>query len=93
MDFQIIGALLGNVGIGGILAWYLWYTTSVAQPRQAEIQAEIIRRIVEEFRGDMQLERIHRNGLCDAVRELTHEMRQRPCIAGGFIKQAGREIE
>ena len=86
MDFQVIGALLSNVGIGAILAWYLWYTTSVAQPKHAEIQNEIIRRIVEEFRGDMALERNHRSELCDAIRELAHELRQRPCIAQGCAK-------
>ena len=76
----MITGLIANVGIGGILAWYLWYTTSVSQPRQQEAQNEIWRRIVEEFREDMLLERNHRNGLCDAVRELTGELRQRPCI-------------
>jgi len=81
MDFQVVGTLIGNLGIGAILAWYLWYTTSIQQPRQNAAQNEIVRSIVDGFRADMTVERDHRNGLCDAVRELTAEMKQRPCLA------------
>jgi hypothetical protein len=28
-----IGSLIGNVGVLGILVWYLWYNTSVSQPK------------------------------------------------------------
>jgi hypothetical protein len=69
MEFQVVASLVGNVGIGGILAWYLYYTVTVVQPR-----------LLNEYREDLRQERIQRNGLYGTLRDLVDEMRARPCL-------------
>ncbi len=61
----------GPLGIGGVLVWYLWYTTSVTWPKKdeehrkerTEIQAaysKTLDTIVERFDNSLTSEREHR---------------------------------
>ena len=76
MNEQTIMTLVGQAGIGGILAWYLYYTVTVAQPR-----------IIAEFRADLAEERRQRNGLFGTLRDMVMEMRERPCLHGTIVTE------
>lgn len=41
--------LMGQLGTGAVLAWFLWYTVSVAGPAKDKEHAETIRQINKEF--------------------------------------------
>jgi hypothetical protein len=43
------GALVGAIGVPVILAWYLWYKTSVSDPTQAEANRKSNEQIANKF--------------------------------------------
>lgn len=78
MDEKTVLTLIGQVGIGGILIWYLYYTVTIAQPR-----------LMAEYRADLKDERLQRNGLYRTLRDLVEELRQRPCVHGQLVADNG----
>lgn len=75
-------AVFGTLGVSGVLAWYLWYTTSRGNPRT-----------LREFREELAEERAAAKELaaqrgaqitelCKELRNLSDELRRRPCIIG-----------
>ena len=72
--------LFGQMGIGGILCWYLYFTTSVLMPRLYDAQQSGIRQIVEQFREDLQSERGLRMVMHDDLQTLLSRLSQRPCL-------------
>lgn len=72
-------SILGPAGIAACLAWYLWYTTSVSNPKaQADARSEretatqqftaTLDRIVDKFQGELSQERQHREREAEQTR-------------------------
>ncbi len=72
--------LVGQMGIGGILVWYLYYTTSVLIPRLHDRHQTAIRVIVSQFREDLRLERETGRVIHEDLRELILRLKHRPCL-------------
>lgn len=80
-------AFIANFGIGGILVWYLYYTTSVLAPRTHDAHQAAIREIVAEFRSDLKEERNLRMKMHDDLMAMHQDLRallaklgMRPCL-------------
>jgi hypothetical protein len=72
--------LVGQMGIGGILVWYLYYTTSVLLPRIHDQHQKAITVIVDQFREDLRLEREQSKAMHGDLRELLMRLGSRPCL-------------
>lgn len=59
MDLSNIdmSGLLSTFGIGGVLIWYLYYTTSVTLPKLHEHYAEVLNGMAKEFTQALKDER------------------------------------
>jgi len=79
VDWQ---AVIGTMGVTGVLVWYLYYTTSAAFPK-----------IREDFRQEMAAERAHHsklqdeandrvNKVCESIDDLSEQLRTKPCLLG-----------
>jgi hypothetical protein len=80
MGVELIGTLVANVGVAGVLGWYLWYTASVQIPKAHNDHVASIEKLMDGFRTDIAEERHQRNGLYGTLRDLVEELRARPCI-------------
>jgi hypothetical protein len=69
MDPQVISQLISTLGIGGVLVWYLYYTTTVTMPQRDQHYTDAITAITESFTDTLKEEREFR-------REETKEMKQ-----------------
>lgn len=49
--------LINELGVPGVLAWYLYYTTSVAGPRRDKEHRDQLAAIVAQFSADLAAER------------------------------------
>jgi hypothetical protein len=72
--------ILSNIGIGGVLVWYLYYTTSVLWPKIHDQQSSAIREIVSEFRADLREERQLRIAMHSDLQQLLIKLGARPCL-------------
>ena len=72
--------LIGQMGIGGVLVWYLYYTTSVLMPRLHEQHQAAIDVIINQFREDLRLEREASRIVHEDLRELILRLQHRPCL-------------
>jgi len=72
--------LVGQLGIGGILVWYLYFTTSVLLPRIHDQHQAAIKDIVSQFRDDLRLEREASQAIHEDLRELLVRLGSRPCL-------------
>jgi hypothetical protein len=72
--------LVGQLGIGGILVWYLYYTTSVLMPKIHDQHHSAISEIVTQFREDLRLEREASQLIHEDLRELLVRLGKRPCL-------------
>jgi hypothetical protein len=86
-DFSEWLGFFSNFGIGGVLAWYLYYTTSVLAPRMHDAHQAAIRDIVSEFRSDLKEERTLRMKMHEDLMERHQDLRallarlaSRPCL-------------
>ena len=80
-------SFLSSAGIGGVLVWYLYYTTSVLVPRMHDTHQAAIREIVAEFRSDLKEERTLRMEMHQDLMEMHQDLRallaklgMRPCL-------------
>jgi hypothetical protein len=80
-------AFISNFGIGGVLVWYLYHTTSVLVPRLHDTHQSAIREIVAEFRSDLKEERTLRMKMHEDLMEMHQDLRallarlaMRPCL-------------
>lgn len=55
-----LSGLLSTFGIGGALVWYMYYTTSVAQPKLHEHYSKILTDLTKEFTTELKAERASR---------------------------------
>lgn len=73
---NFLGTLFGNLGIMGVLGWYLWHHSSVAQPRMidkfAESQAKMLDNFSEMMRAEREANKIERE-----ADRLAHSSEQR----------------
>lgn len=76
MSGELITSLISSLGVGGVLAWYLWYTTTVQWPKMLDS----FRADRDDFRQELAEERRQRNGLYMTLRDLLDELRHRPCL-------------
>jgi hypothetical protein len=77
---QAILTLCGQIGIGGILCWYLYYTTSVLMPRLYAAQQETVAQLVSQFREDLHTEQAIRTQLATDLSRLLMKLDERPCL-------------
>jgi|GEM_PF-7086989 len=73
--------LIGQLGIGGALVWYLYYTTSVVFPRMHDEHREDMKLVINQFRDDMHQERQVRESMHGDVKVLLSRLGERPCLA------------
>jgi uncharacterized membrane protein YccC len=66
-----LGSLIGNVGVIGVLVWFLWYQTSVANPSMLRKFAEE----VDKLRTDRAVER--EKDLSERAREREEDAREK----------------
>jgi len=88
VDGTVITSLVSSIGVGGVLAWYLWYTTSVQWPKMLES----FREDRDDFRRELAEERKQRNGLYMTLRDLLEELRHRPCLLNQDKKHDHEEL-
>lgn len=94
-DFGNWLGFISNFGIGGVLVWYLYYTTSVLVPRMQDTHQAAIREIVAEFRSDLKDERNLRMQMHGDLMEMHQDLRalltklgMRPCLLDDEEKTA-----
>lgn len=73
-------SVFSNLGIGGVLVWYLYYTTSVLWPKIHETHQSAITAIIAEFRTDLREERQLRVSMHNDLQSLLQKLGQRPCL-------------
>jgi hypothetical protein len=74
-----IGTLLGNLGIMGVLVWYLWYDTTKSRPKMLDKFSEEQEKIRQTFATEQQALRLtfaaEQSALRDANAKETRELR------------------
>jgi hypothetical protein len=73
-------SLVGNLGIGGVLVWYLYYTTAKMLPAMQEAHANAMQELVCEFRLDLKEERQLRIAMHKDMQALLAKLSTRPCL-------------
>lgn len=68
-------SFISNFGIGGVLVWYLYHTTSVLMPRLHDTHQAAIREIVAEFRSDLKEERTLRTKMHQDLMAMHQDLR------------------
>lgn len=72
--------LVSTCGVGTILAWYLWYTTTTTIPRLQDEFQKSLDGVVAKFGSELDAERQAREPLHSSVRQLCRILRRRPCL-------------
>ena len=65
--------VLGPLGVAGILAWFMWYTVSVAGPAKDKEHREALCELEEKHTADMKEMSKENN---DTIRAIVGEMRE-----------------
>ena len=72
---DLIVQLVANLGIGGVLVWYLYYTTTKTIPDIVDKHNTTIERISTQFTATIEKERVSREN----ESERTRQVMQRVC--------------
>lgn len=72
--------LFSTAGVGAVLAWYLYYSTTTLLPRsQAKYQATLDK-LISDFREELASERATREPLRQSIVRLSRALNRRPCL-------------
>lgn len=86
-----IGNIVSTIGVGGALVWYLWYTTSVAQPKRDEHYSKVLTEITSNFTQSLQEERVFRRQETAELKQLLRETRCRYNADHQFSNGSGQQ--
>jgi len=65
---DLISSLISTIGVGGVLVWYLYHTTSKTMPELTDKFLASQERIASEFSNSLRDEREYRHAEMDALK-------------------------
>lgn len=70
---EAVTVLVSTLGVSGILAWYLYYTTSVTMPKRDEHYTSSVERITGKFADTLEAERHYREAEAEQLKKFIRD--------------------